>query len=227
MYLTLFDYSESLKTNILQQPLSKASILYDEPEFLLRTELRNPSRYMSILEAIANAHTAPNEIAGQNDIRSGPLSGYLQRLRRLQLVDQEVPVTAHEKKSKRPLYRIGDGFLRFWFRFVELNRSGTEQAPNLVLEDRILLELDRFVAATFEDVCRGEVWKLTRTEPLSGTFGTVGRWWYGERRLISSHLTTGHRRRCSASASGQPSQLGWVLSRISAKRQRTCAVEDR
>ena len=183
MYLTLFDYDESLKTNILQQPLSKTSILYDEPEFLLRTELRNPSRYMSILEAIANGHTTPNEIAGQTDIGSGPLSGYLQRLRRLRLVNREVPVTAQEKKSKRPLYRIGDEFLRFWFRFVESNRSGIEQAPELVLEDRILPELDRFVAATFEDVCREAVWELTRTEQLNGTYGAVGRWWYGEEEI--------------------------------------------
>ncbi len=155
------------------------SILYDEPEFLLRTELRNPSRYMSILEAIANGHTTPNEIAGQTDIRSEPLSGYLQRLRRLRLVDREVPVTAHQKKSKRPLYRIGDEFLRFWFRFVEPNRSSIEQAPNLVLEDRILPELDRFVATTFEDVCREALWKLARTDQLNGSYGAIGRWWYG------------------------------------------------
>lgn len=183
MYLTLFDYDESLEANLLQNHLSKTSILYDEPEFLLRTELRNPSRYMSILEAIANGYTTPNEIAGQTDIGSGPLSGYLQRLRRLRLVKREVPVTAIEKKSKRSIYGISDEFLRFWFRFVEPNRSGIEQAPELVLEDRIMPELDRFVAPTFEDICQEALWYLTKAGELNGSYGAIGRWWYGEHEI--------------------------------------------
>lgn len=183
MYLTLFDYDESLETNLLQQHLSKTSILYDEPEFLLRTELRNPSRYMSILEAIANGYTTPNEIAGQIDVDPGPLSGYLQRLRRLRLVEREVPVTARAKKSKRSRYHIGDEFLRFWFRFVEPNRSGIEQAPQLVLQDRIMPELDRFVARTFEDVCQEALWRLVRDGAIEGSYGAIGRWWYGEEEI--------------------------------------------
>lgn len=183
MYLTLFDYDTSLKTNILEQHLSKTSILYNEPEFLLRTELREPARYMSILEAIASGATTPNEIAGQTGIGSGPLSSYLQRLRRLRLIHREVPVTAREQKSKRSLYRINDAFLRFWFRFVEPNQSGIEQAPQRVLEQRILPELDQFVSATFEDVCREALWQLTTTDRLHGSYGAVGRWWYGEQEI--------------------------------------------
>ncbi len=57
MDLTLFDHDVSLETNILNQHLSKTSILYNEPEFRLRTKLRDPLRYMSILEAIATGAT--------------------------------------------------------------------------------------------------------------------------------------------------------------------------
>lgn len=179
MYLTLFDYGESLDRNLLENHLSKTSVLYNEPEFLLRTELRNPSRYMSILEAVANGHTTPNEISGRTDIGSGPLSTYLQKLRRLRLVEREVPVTAVEKKSKRSVYRTADEFLRFWFRFVESNRAGIERAPELVLEDRILPELDEYVSKTFEDVCREALWRLSSTGELRTTYGAIGRWWYG------------------------------------------------
>lgn len=183
MYLTLFDYDESLETNLLNNHLSKTSILYDEPEFLLRTELRNPTRYMSILEAIANGHTTPSEISGQTDIDSGPLSRYLQRLRRLRLIEREVPVTAREKKSKRSVYAVADEFLRFWFRFVEPNRSGIEQAPEVVLENRILPDLDQFVSATFEDICEEALWELSRNEQLDHAYGAIGRWWYGEQEI--------------------------------------------
>ncbi len=53
MYLTLLDYTKLLRENIQTHVLSPTAVLYNEPEFLLHTELRNPARYMSILEAIA------------------------------------------------------------------------------------------------------------------------------------------------------------------------------
>ncbi|MEF8826969.1 MAG: ATP-binding protein, partial [Halapricum sp.] len=99
MYLTLFDYDHPLTENIRTHILSPTARLYNEPEFLLRTELRKPARYMSILEAIATGHTTPNEISGATGIDSGPLSKYLQTLRRLRLIDREVPVTASANQS--------------------------------------------------------------------------------------------------------------------------------
>ena len=43
MYLTLFHYDQPLKKNIQTHILSPTAVLYNEPEFLLRTELRNPA----------------------------------------------------------------------------------------------------------------------------------------------------------------------------------------
>jgi AAA+ ATPase superfamily predicted ATPase len=179
MYLTLFDYEHSLAENITSQILSPTAVLYNEPEFLLRTELRNPARYMSILEAVALGHTTPNEIAGAAGIDAGPLSKYLQTLRQLRLLDREVPVTASGKKSKRSRYRVADEFLRFWFRYVEPNRSSIEEAPEVVFEGSIESDLPDHVAATFEDVCQEAVWEAIRRGELD-PYPEVGRWWYGE-----------------------------------------------
>jgi len=179
MYLTLFDYDQPLRENIRAHILSPTARLYNEPEFLLRTELRNPARYMSILEAIATGHTTPNEIAGATGVDSGPLSKYLQSLRRLRLIHREVPVTASPKQSKRSRYHVADEFLRFWFRFVEPNRSGIEQAPDIVYEGTIEPGLSDHVSATFEDVCQETVWEAIRCGDI-GPYSEVGRWWYGE-----------------------------------------------
>jgi len=178
MYLTRFDYDRPLKGNIQTQILSPTAVLYNEPEFLLRTELRNPARYMSILEAIATGHTTPNEISGATGIGSGPLSKYLQTLRRLRLIDREVPVTASAKQSKRSRYHVADEFLRFWFRFVEPNRSSIEEAPDVVYDGTIEPNLPDHVATTFEDVCREVVWEAIRRGELD-SYSEVGRWWYG------------------------------------------------
>ena len=182
LYLTLFDYERSLGENIQEQILSPTAVLYNEPEFLLRTELRNPARYMSILEAVATGHTTPNEIAGATGINSGPLSKYLQTLRNLRLIDRAVPVTASAKKSKRSQYVVADEFLRFWFRFVEPNRSSIEEAPQMVYEGTIKSNLSDYVATTFEDICQEVVWEAIRQGDL-GPYAKVGRWWHGENEI--------------------------------------------
>lgn len=179
MYLTFFDYDQPLGENIRTRVLSPTAVLYNEPEFLLRTELRNPARYMSILEAIATGHTTPNEVSGATGVDSGPLSKYLQTLRRLRLIDREVPVTASAKQSKRSRYRVADEFLRFWFRFVEPNRSSIEQAPDVVYDGTIEPNLPDHVATAFEDICQEAVWEAIRRGEL-GPYSEVGRWWYGE-----------------------------------------------
>ncbi|MFC6723417.1 ATP-binding protein [Halobium palmae] len=179
MYLTLFDYEQSLAENVRSQVLSPSAVLYNEPEFLLRTELRNPARYMSILEAVALEHTTPNEISGATGIDAGPLSKYLQTLRRLRLIDREVPVTASGEKSKRSRYRVADEFLRFWFRYVEPNRSSIEEAPDVVYDGTIAPDLPTHVATTFEDVCQEAVWEGIRRGDVE-PYSEVGRWWYGE-----------------------------------------------
>lgn len=190
MYLTLFDYERSLAENVRREILDPTAVLYNEPEFLLRTELRNPARYMSILEAIATGHTTPNEIAGATGVDSGPLSKYLQTLRRLRLVERELPVTASRKNSTRSLYRIADEFLRFWFRYVEPNRSGIESAPDVVYEQRIAPDLPTHVASTFESVCAEAVWAGVREGRLPA-YSQVGRWWYGGEEIDVVALAPG------------------------------------
>ena len=183
MYLTLFDYFDaSLAENIRSQILSPSAVLYNEPEFLLRTELRNPARYMSILESIALGHTTPNEISGATGIDSGPLSKYLRRLQQLRLINREVPVTASAKKSKRSKYHVADEFLRFWFRYVEPNRSSIEEAPAIVYENTIEPDLPNHVGETFEDICQEAIWEGIRRGEFQ-EYSELGRWWYGEHEI--------------------------------------------
>ena len=210
LYLTLFDYERSLAENVQSQVLSPTALLYNEPEFLLRTELRNPARYMSILEAVALGHTTPNEIAGATGIDPGPLAKYLQTLRRLRLIDREVPVTASAKKSKRSRYRVADEFLRFWFRYVEPNRSGIEEAPEVVFEETIEPDLPTHVATTFEDICQESVWEGVRRGEFP-PYSEVGRWWYGEDEIDIVGLASGTDRILFAECKWTGEPVGYPL----------------
>ncbi|MFW6304887.1 MAG: ATP-binding protein [Candidatus Saliniplasma sp.] len=173
MYLLNFDYSRPLKDNIKDKILDKTSFMYEEPSFLLRTELRNPNRYLSILEALANGHTKPNSISNATGIDPGPLSKYLKTLRKLRLIEREIPVTAEQKRSKRSIYKIKDNFFRFWFQFIEPKKSWIEEAPKKVLTDDILPTLDIYTSKIFEDICMEYIWK-------NYDYHKVGRWWFKE-----------------------------------------------
>jgi hypothetical protein len=172
-YLEQFERGVELATNIERHVLSKGAFLYEEPEFLLRQELREPTTYMAVLQAIASGATRVSEIAGEVDRPASSLSRYLQNLTRLALVERETPVT---DPDGRGVYRLTDHFLRFWFRFLMPNRSSLEQGHTESVRDAIVESLPTHVSWAFEDVCRQAV----RTPAFPVTCSRVGRWWYGE-----------------------------------------------
>ena len=172
-YLEQFDPGHSLLENIETHVLSKGEFLYEEPEFLLRQELREPATYMAILEAIAGGATRVTEIANEIGKNASSMSRYLKNLSELALVERETPVT---DPDGRGVYRIADDYLRFWFRFVAPNRGPLEQGRTAPLRDSIGDSLSTHTSQTFEDVCQQAV--QTASFPVSCS--RVGRWWYNQ-----------------------------------------------
>jgi len=170
-YLEQFDPDAAVLDNIEEQVLSKGSFLYEEPEFLLRQKLREPATYMGILEAVAGGASRVTEIGNDIGRDASSLSRYLQNLQRLGLLEQETPVTDPDGRS---VYRLGDQFLRFWFRYVGPNRSPLEQGYTAPVRDTIVETFPTHVSWTFEEVCRQAV----RTPSFPVSCSRVGRWWY-------------------------------------------------
>lgn len=106
-YPEQFDPDDSLYTNVERKLLSKGAFLYEEPGFLLRQELRTPTRYVEILQAVAAGTTRVTETADEIDRDASSLSRYLQNLGRLGLLEQERPVT---DPGGRGLYRLSTSF---------------------------------------------------------------------------------------------------------------------
>jgi AAA+ ATPase superfamily predicted ATPase len=170
-YLEQFDPETGVFENIEAHVLSKGAFLYEEPEFLLRQELREPATYMAILEAVASGASRVTEIANEIDRDASSLSRYLQKLRQLGLLKQETPVTDPDGRS---LYGLADQFLQFWFRYVGPNRSPLEQGHTAPVRDTIAETFPTHVSWAFEEVCRQAV----RTPSFPVSCSRVGRWWY-------------------------------------------------
>ncbi|PAU84955.1 ATPase [Halorubrum salipaludis] len=170
-YLEQFDTDRSLFENIEQAILSKGAFLYEEPEFLLRQELREPATYMAILEAIAGGATRVTEIATEIDKDASSLSRYLKNLTQLAILEQEHPVT---DPDGRGLYHLTDDFLRFWFRYVAPNQGTLEQGQTEPVRAAIAETLPTHTSRTFETVCQQAV----QTSAFPVSCSRVGRWWY-------------------------------------------------
>jgi len=183
-YLQTIDPDQQLGTNVQQEILSERGLLYSEPEFLLRTELRQPNTYFSILRALAHGRRTPNEIAGMAGIESGSLSTYLQKLRRLRLVERHIPVTESPTASKRGRYRIAAPLFRFWFRFVYGNQDQLRMLGDDAYDELVEPELADYVSPLFERLCQRALPAL-----IDRQFRDVGQWWFKEHELDVLGLT--------------------------------------
>jgi hypothetical protein len=186
-YLEEVSPDTTLAENIHRTILTRHGTLHDEPDYVLRMELTEPTRYFSILEAIAGGRTSRNEIAGTTGIDYNQLSRYLNRLARLRLVDQHVPVTERKERSKRSRYRIRDPFFRFWFRFVYGTGDQYDDLGAEAYKTLIDPELPDFVSRSFEDLCCSALRSLYSEETITQT----GQWWYDDHEVDVVGLTAG------------------------------------
>ncbi|MHC3439262.1 ATP-binding protein [Natrialbaceae archaeon A-gly3] len=177
-YLQTIDPDQPLATNVQDSILSERGLLYSEPEFLLRTELRQPNTYFSILRALAHGRRTPNEIAGMAGVESQSLSTYLQKLRRLRLVERHIPVTESPTASKRGRYRIAAPLFRFWFRFVYGNQDRLRMLGEDAYEEFVEPELADYVSPLFERLCQNAL-----THLVDRRFHDVGQWWFKRHEL--------------------------------------------
>ena len=100
----------------------EGAFLNDEPQTLLRIELREPSVYNSILEAISNGCNKVCEIADRIHEEKSKCSKYMLTLQTLRLIEKCVPCTEPET-SKKGIYEITDNYYKFWYRFLFTNQN--------------------------------------------------------------------------------------------------------
>ena len=123
-YLRMLEQDRSIVQNLEHLALDPNGVLHQEPVFLLREELHEPRSYFALLQAIAACNTRLNEIAQAAGVERAPASRYLATLIDLGVVERAVLVTElHPEKSRKGIYIVADGFLRFLFRLVECARA--------------------------------------------------------------------------------------------------------
>ena len=170
-YWSDYDPEKDFWDNIRSLLLSKGSKYYDEPKYLLKQELREVSRYFSILRAISQGYNTFGKIADKSMIERTSLGKYLEILESMGYIVMETPLTG----GKRGRYRIKDPLFAFWFRYVFPKREELEMGMDIV--DEIREDFNSYVGRVFEEIATAFIRDLNMRRKLPERYEKIGRWW--------------------------------------------------
>ena len=191
-YLTQFNGSLSLEQNVKKNILRRGCVLYNEVEFLIKQELREPSVYNTVIEAIALGNNSFNDILTKTKIEKSKLSVYLKNLIELYIVEKEYSALTKDKNksnSSGGSYVLTDNFFRFWYAFAYRNLTDLENDDaDGVWENDIQGDLHHFTAKAFEEICIEHVYRLNRQKKLPFRIDSASRYWGKTNRVINGKI---------------------------------------
>ena len=175
-YLAAFSASRSIEENLAENVLRESSFLRNETQNLLKMELREPSVYNSILEAVASGSSRLNDIAGKIHEEQSKCSRYISTLRGMRLMEKKIPC-GEKEDSKKTIYQISDPFFSFWYYFLFRNQSyfyllGEEDAAREIMDS-----LSGYMGPVFEKVCMEYMIRRAKSRTLPFVPAQIGRWW--------------------------------------------------
>jgi AAA+ ATPase superfamily predicted ATPase len=174
-YLLQMNDTVSVEENIKNNFLNTTSYLFEEPNNLLKQEVREPAIYNAIISAIATGNSKLSEISNKVGEETSACSAYLKNLISLGIIKKETPIT--EKSSKKTIYNIADNMFRFWYRFVPANMSIIQNGMSEAAYKNIAEYIPSYMGAVFEEICKQYLWKLNREDKAVVNFMDLGRWW--------------------------------------------------
>ena len=174
-YLLQMDDRLSVEDNIKNTFLNPTSSLFEEPENLLKQEVREPALYNAIITAIATGASRMSEISTKVGEDTSVCAAYLKNLISLGLIKKETPYG--EKGSRKSIYTIADNMFRFWYRFVPENHSMIGRGAADLAYKRIEPNLSDYMGQVFEEICRQYLWRLLLNGESPVDFKGLGRWW--------------------------------------------------
>lgn len=174
-YLMQLDDRLSIEDNIKNTHLNPASSIFEEPNNLLKQEVREPAIYNAVITAIATGATKLSEISGKIDEDTSVCATYIKNLISLGIVKKEMPYG--EKSGRKTIYSIEDNMFRFWYRFVPENTSLISRGAADLAYSRIAPELSAYMGGVFEEICKQYLWRLLLAGKCAVSFTELGRWW--------------------------------------------------
>ena len=172
-YMNFFDDTKSIKDNVIKNFLTPSGYLYEEPENLLKQEMREPALYNAIIKAVATGASKSSEIASKVGLETSALANYMDKLLELGIIAKETPIG--EKSTRKTIYSIKDTMFSFWYRFIPTNNMLIQRNRGEFAWKNIEPQLSSYMGHIFEKICVDYFWQTYETLPVFYT--QIGRWW--------------------------------------------------
>lgn len=178
-YINLLQVKGSVRDALIENFFDRSAYLFEEPENLLRRELREPALYNSIITAIAEGASKAGEIASRVHLESSACSKYLKVLMELGIAAKIEPIMNTSKR--KIIYRITDHFFRFWYRYVPANLMPiTAGRMDQVFDASVGGDIGNYMGQVFETMCR--TWLVDHMHELPFQLSSIGEWWGSDPR---------------------------------------------
>jgi hypothetical protein len=176
-YLELFRPELPVYENIVRLFFQNTGYLFEEPENLLKQELREVASYNAIIEALASGASKLNEIVTKTHSDTSAVSYCLKTLISLGIVEKCTAMT-EENNRKKTSYHICDHMFQFWYRFVPngIDLIQMHQGETYFKEN-VKEQLTDYMGSIFEDMCRHYLLAMSAEGKLDVTITKIGRWW--------------------------------------------------
>jgi len=175
-YLNKINPQLSVRENVTNLFFTPSGHFFEEPSNLIKQELREPSVYNVIIEAISSGASRLNEIATKCRLESNKCAKYLSSLITLGLVSKEYPFG--ETSSKKSIYKLEDFMFRFWYRFVFPNMSAIVAGlGDAVFDSEVTEQINAYMGFIFEEICKQWFFELAKKSTMPFFIGNLGRWW--------------------------------------------------
>lgn len=210
-YVSLFmDMGAVTKDKMFDAVCNPTSLFFSEGTELLIGEFgRRYSVYFSIMQLIAGGMTAQSEIDGVLQKKTGR---YMETLcNDYSLITKNRPMFS-KPNVQGIKWSIEDNFLRFWFRFIESNRSMIELEKYDLLREFLDRNYNQFSGFALEKYFRELAGEQPRTTQ-------VGNWWdgKGENEIDLIALEELDKRAVIAEVKRNPRKYSEVILREKAK----------
>lgn len=194
-YWELARDARDLWDGVRRHVLDPLGVLHHEPDRVLLDETTDLARTASVLNVVARGAHRVSEIGGRLSLPATTLSRPLARLVELGLLARDVPFGTEGRGGKRSLYHVADPFLRFWFRFVDPNRSRLAAGQVDAVAEDIAGQWPTHLGHAWEVLVRDSIAR----GPIAGTqWHPASRWWGSDARGTPLELDVVARSRKSA-----------------------------
>lgn len=167
------DYPD-MESAIRKILLDPQGVLMEEPQRLLRDDMRDTLQSSTLLTIIGNGAHKVSEIAARVEKDANGISEPLAKLKDLGYVSREVPFGENPKKSRKGLYYINDSLLRFHYHFIAPYRSLLEMGKTEVVMQVVSSQLPQFIGQCWELLCR----RFVSGNIIDGiAYNVASRWW--------------------------------------------------